>query len=81
MWNDDSDFITLRRLSGDEVEGATVINAQWAIDTNSLEVLLYRDDWPIVPLGSVFTRIHGFFSTTQVTRQLVPLEESISVSA
>ena len=42
-------------------------------DTGCLEVLLYREDWPIVPFGIVIERMPGLMATVQVARQLVPL--------
>ena len=73
MWEAESDLVILERLDSGEVEGAKVINVNWSNDTGCLEVLLYRDDWPVVPFGMVIERMPGLMGTVQVARQLVPL--------
>ena len=74
MWNQEADLVCLERLDSLDVEGAQVINVSWAPEVACLEVLLYRDDWAIVPMGILIERI-GLLATVSVTRQLVPLEE------
>ena len=73
-WEAESDLVILERLDSVEVKGAQVINVDWANNTGCLEVLLYREDWPIVPFGMVIERMPGLMETVQVARQLVPLE-------
>jgi hypothetical protein len=49
------------------------------MDVDCLDVMLYREDWAIVPDGDIIVKLPGLAPYSRFIRQLVPLEEAIPV--
>ena len=79
-WETTDNCVTLRRLDGLQVEGAQIISCNWAYEMGCLEILLYRADWEIVPMGMKIPRIPGLVETFQEVRFLVPRPEVAEVA-